>query len=281
MASFQDILECCLLYSFILVIYTTTMITSLVSTNDHQNELDLSNTDFLYHNQEDKKLVENLRSGIIPPANAPYNLKGDKFDPSQGQGRVVRRLTDYKTNGFFVECGGGNGEFFSNTLFLEKHLGWTGLLVEADPDNVRETLKLNRKSWVAPFCMSLNTSTYNTYFEKKAGYTGRIIPKQTRHSFKVRCYPFLTFLLALNVSVIDYFSLDVEGHEVEVLETVPFDKVDIDVLSVEFSKSRGRMLGVKNFMEGKGYRVVMEVPPDDLIFVKNTHPVREEEILLL
>lgn len=264
------------------------MITSFVYTNEqivqqitNDNEVDMSKMDFLYHNQEDTELVEKLRSELIPPADGPYNLKGDTFDPSQGQGRVVRWLTDYKTNGFFVECGGGDGEFFSNTLFLEKHLGWTGLLVEADPDNVQETLKLNRKSWVAPFCMSLNTSTYKTFFQRKAGYTGRIIPKQTRYSFTVRCYPFLTFLLALNVSVVDYFSLDVEGDEVQVLETVPFDKVDINVLSVEFSKSRGRLLGVKNFMEGKGYRVVVEVPPDDLIFVKNSHPIREEEILLL
>jgi hypothetical protein len=38
-----------------------------------------------------------------------------------------------KRNGFFVEIGGYDGESFSNSLFLEKERGWSGLLVEANP----------------------------------------------------------------------------------------------------------------------------------------------------
>ena len=35
----------------------------------------------------------------------------------------------------------------------------------------------------------------------------------------------------------DYFSLDVEGPELEILQTIPFDKVKIDVISVEYKIS--------------------------------------------
>lgn len=45
----------------------------------------------------------------------------------------------------------------------------------------------------------------------------------------VQCFPFYTYLLALNITVIDYFSLDVEGSELNVLKTIPFDKIDIRV----------------------------------------------------
>lgn len=45
----------------------------------------------------------------------------------------------------------------------------------------------------------------------------------------VQCFPFYTYLLALNITVVDYFSLDVEGSELNVLKTIPFDKVDIRV----------------------------------------------------
>jgi hypothetical protein len=31
------------------------------------------------------------------------------------------------------------------------------------------------------------------------------------------------------VSTVDYFSLDVEGNELQVLKTIPFDKIDIRV----------------------------------------------------
>ena len=32
---------------------------------------------------------------------------------------------------------------------------------------------------------------------------------------------------------VDYFSLDIEGAELQVLKTIPFDKVDIKILDVE------------------------------------------------
>lgn len=43
----------------------------------------------------------------------------------------------------------------------------------------------------------------------------------------VQCFPFYTYLLALNITAIDYFSLDVEGSELNVLKTIPFDKINI------------------------------------------------------
>ena len=46
---------------------------------------------------------------------------------------------------------------------------------------------------------------------------------------EVQCLPVYSILLALNVTTVDYFSLDVEGHELEVLRTIPWNKVDIKV----------------------------------------------------
>jgi hypothetical protein len=45
----------------------------------------------------------------------------------------------------------------------------------------------------------------------------------------VQCLPLWTYMLALNQTTIDYFSLDVEGNELDVLKTIPFDKLDIKV----------------------------------------------------
>ena len=43
------------------------------------------------------------------------------------------------------------------------------------------------------------------------------------------CLPLYSILLALDNPRVDYFSLDIEGNELEVLKTIPFDKVDIKV----------------------------------------------------
>ena len=43
------------------------------------------------------------------------------------------------------------------------------------------------------------------------------------------CFPLFGVLKALNVTKVDYFSLDVEGNEMDVLRTIPFDLIDITV----------------------------------------------------
>jgi len=46
---------------------------------------------------------------------------------------------------------------------------------------------------------------------------------------EVQCFPFYSILLASNRTTIDYFSLDVEGHEIKVLKTIPWKRVNIKV----------------------------------------------------
>ena len=83
-------------------------------------------------------------------------------------------------------------------------------------------------------------------------------------------------MLALNISHIDYFSLDVEGQELPVLKTIPFDKIDISVLSVEYL--HGDKQGILDFMAEKGYTMVKKLSfanpkivqwSYDYIFAKN------------
>ena len=45
----------------------------------------------------------------------------------------LRKYLDFK-NGFFIEAGANDGYSRSNTYYLEKKLGWTGLLVEGIPE---------------------------------------------------------------------------------------------------------------------------------------------------
>ena len=91
----------------------------------------------------------------------------------------------------------------------------------------------------------------------------------------VQCFPFETMMTALNVSTIDYFSLDVEGAELDILRTIPFNKFDIKTLSVEFIHDAEGKVAIKEHMLRHGYLVHSEVThpnwlANDFIFVKKS-----------
>lgn len=51
----------------------------------------------------------------------------------------------------------------------------------------------------------------------------------TGEHIRVQCFPLILYIAALGVKTIDYFSLDIEGNEIDVLETILFNEVDIKV----------------------------------------------------
>ena len=95
---------------------------------------------------------------------------------------------------------------------------------------------------------------------------------------EVPCFPFYSIMLALNQTRVDYFSLDVEGFELDILRTIPYDKIDITMFSVEFVHGREGGQAYLDYMKSKGYRMEKELHEhnqalainlDDYIFVKN------------
>jgi hypothetical protein len=68
--------------------------------------------------------------------------------------------------------------------------------------------------------------------------------------------------------------LDVEGDELKILKTIPFDRILIKVIAVEIVTSAKGQEPYKKFMESKGYTTVgvfyHGVRPFDLIFVHNS-----------
>ncbi|KAF0767768.1 star protein [Aphis craccivora] len=206
-----------------------------------------------------------------------YNLIDMSLrDPSMGQASEISKIIDYKKGGFFIECGALDGETRSNTLFFERFYGWTGLLIEADPLNFAKMLKKGRRAYLSPTCLSINPYPEIVSFLQRSNM-GRIAYDEVVEDFvgindigkkklplvNVQCFPFYTYLLALNITVVDYFSLDVEGSELNVLKTIPFDKVDIKTLSVEFFHVKEGDDGVRTYLENKGYIVTGKVTRQD------------------
>ena len=178
---------------------------------------------------------------LIHPHRKWLSLTNDHLimNKSQlGQDLIIDRLLHNRTHGFFLEVGAFDGETYSNTYFFEKTRHWTGLLIEADPNFFEELKPKRDNAYLSNTCLSVTPYAMVMNFTL-AGYLGGLDATEYKEhvtgSTLVQCIPIMTYLFALNRFHIDYFSLDVEGVELDVLKQIDFRQVQIDVLSVEYA----------------------------------------------
>ena len=200
----------------------------------------------------DQQLVDYTRSHISQQSlTRPRQLGSQRKDSSQeGQSAFVDKLLSGRRDGFFVECGAADGETFSNSLFFELQRNWTGVLIEANPDYHRALLNKNRRAYVLRSCLSTERRPATVRFRRQGVLGGIVdtalqarlsfVSDKTNHDVEVNCFPLNSIMTALNVSHVDYLSLDVEGPELEILRTVDWTRLRIDVITVEYRIALGK-----------------------------------------
>ncbi|MCC9599037.1 FkbM family methyltransferase [Stieleria sp. JC731] len=181
-------------------------------------------------------------------------------------------IFDRKRNGTFIEAGANNGISQSNTYYLEKVLGWTGLLIEPSP-SLAEACRRNRSS-SAVFNAALVRDGYpdSHVVLEQAGLmsvvndgvideatirehvdTGRDVQHlEAEAAIKVTARTLQSILDESNLTHIDFFSLDVEGYELEVLSGIDFTKTNIDWILVEVRQSNEER--IDQMLQTHGYR---------------------------
>jgi FkbM family methyltransferase len=155
-----------------------------------------------------------------------------------------------KKNGVFVDIGAHDGISFSNTYFFEKQLGWTGLCVEPLPE-IFQKLKANRRAICVDGCIYDQASEakflrVKGYAEMLSGVIKNYDPRHLARIYSeiasmggssevitVKCYNLTQLLLDNKLTKVDYMSIDTEGGELEILKSIDFSQVEIDVLDVE------------------------------------------------
>lgn len=63
-----------------------------------------------------------------------------------------------------------------------------------------------------------------THLSESDSFNGK---SQDYREFEAQCFPFYSLLRAINVTTVDYFSLDIEGAELSILKTIPWKDVVI------------------------------------------------------
>lgn len=143
----------------------------------------------------------------------------------------------------YVEMGAFDGIRESNSRFFDVCLGWSGLLIEANPTMYQKLLRNRPHSHRMSFAPSCNateeqsnkTLQFHDYPLTNAGLSGSALTYKDRHVVNVPCGSLTPVLQEVLNGHVDFFSLDVEGSEPSVVENIDFDKVFIELLMVEHS----------------------------------------------
>lgn len=171
----------------------------------------------------------------------------------------TRFFSKMNRRGIYVDVAANHPWKISNSFFFDACLGWDGICVEANPDYT-ELLEKNRDCKVVANCLS-NQEGHNVSFVLNRAFSGISITNKFIDGWRAKgqnysevhmsCTTMENMLAESQVVEVDYLSLDVEGHELMILQGINWDTVRINVLSVEVS---GRTkAAIDNFILPKGY----------------------------
>jgi FkbM family methyltransferase len=195
-----------------------------------------------------------------------------------------------KREGFFLDIGAYDGKTYSNTYVLEQ-MGWKGACLEPLPDAFAR-LKQNRRCDCYNLAMS-DESREATDFIRAAGvetlsgleskmastHKDWIIREQgTIEHIEVKTITFGDLMSRYpEINRIDFLSLDVEGAEMSILESIDFSAYRFGLIAIEsIDETPGESERLKGFMREKGYGVLLDVGLD-LIFAPACRIDRGEE----
>jgi len=200
--------------------------------------------------------------------------------------KALIRHVGYK-NGYYVELGANDGISQSNTLYLEKYLGWRGVLVEPEINNYMKCLK-NRSPNNKIFCCACVSFDYNKEFVKivysnlmtvalgletdlQDAYShaaiGEAFLKNDQKIFTFNASAkTLNALLeeASSPKLIDLAVIDVEGAEIEVLKGINHEKYRFKYICVECRDINK----ISIYLNAYGYILIEKLTHHDYLFKK-------------
>lgn len=202
--------------------------------------------------------------------------------------KKILSYVDYE-NGFFIECGANDGLTQSNTAFLEKMKNWTGLLVEPGVENYKKCVANRPNSIVENYALVSSEYKENTikgnfgshhfnglmnsvdvipeYFDDEMKANAEDFKTKFKtNSVETNCCTLQSLLEKHNIQKVDFFSLDTEGYELEILNGLDFSRVRPKYILIETTVSTHYTNMVNEFMLQSGYNHAERLSINDSLY---------------
>ena len=187
---------------------------------------------------------------------------------------VYNKYFQNKNNGYFVDIGAHDGVTFSNSKFFED-LGWDGVCIEPNPI-VFSLLESNRNCKCVEKAIS-DSKKISQFFQIIDGpdmLSGLVdeftdtgihrINQELKDAvdgfdyINVECDLFENIV---SQNHIDFLSLDTEGNEMKILQSIDFEKFNIDVITLENNEYDNKF---QLYLKDKGYDFICRLGCDEL-----------------
>jgi FkbM family methyltransferase len=182
------------------------------------------------------------------------------------------------TGGFFIEAGANDGVNFSNTYYLERARGWTGVLVEGIPDLYRACVRHRPRSHVFNCALvppELDGTPVTMHYSNLQSIVAGSLPYEhvesglrsqgeRTYDIEVPGRTLSSILDELDPPRIDLLVLDVEGYEPDALRGLDLERhaprfALIEVLDDSAQAAVGEVLGGR-------YAELERLTPTDVLF---------------
>lgn len=184
------------------------------------------------------------------PTPSPLDLESAVYSQSREE-LIIRDFFGDRRDGVYLDVGCAWAERYSNTYYLEKHLGWTGIGVDALPDYAEEWAEKRPNSRFYNYLVTDHADTEEAFYRADLkgisqvqspviGPAGDEIPSE---QIQVPTITLTQLLERSGIEKIDLLNLDIEGHEPMALAGFDIERFEPELVCVEAKPQNREFLG--------------------------------------
>jgi FkbM family methyltransferase len=189
-----------------------------------------------------------------------------------------------KRDGTYIEMGALDGKLYSNSKYFEDQLGWKGILIEPHPEKFKD-LEINRPNnhlfnelvsdanepLLYRYCVDKHSAISGVKSTLPESHFDKWMNDENLPQKEIKIQPttLTKIVKSTDIKHIDFLSLDVEGHEFEVLKSYDFS-IPIDVILMESLEENKQLEECIEFLKQKGYKLKYKIAHNIVFVLSNS-----------
>lgn len=188
---------------------------------------------------------------------------------------IIRDFFQDRRGGFFLDVGCAWPTKSNNTYYLEKHLGWRGIGVDALEEYGPGWREKRPRSRFVSYLVTDRSGERRTFFrsanpglsstDRKAAAGGIVGDDLTTEEVTIETITLDDLLEREGVEKVDLLSMDIEGHEPAALAGFDIERWRPDLVVVEGQVAAERERAIRDYFDRHGYELLERYRPFDRV----------------